>query len=60
VTDYFFADDGMDVPQDLPDEWRQILADLGGALHDTIYAPHIAKHFESLPEQLLERVRALK
>ncbi len=43
---------------DLPDNFRLLMDDLGGALHDTVYAPHIAQHFESLPEQLLARVRS--
>lgn len=45
---------------DLPGQFRSLLDDLGGVLHDSVYAPHIAKHFESLPEQLLQRVRAMK
>jgi hypothetical protein len=45
---------------DLPERFRTIMDDLGGVLHDTVYAPHIAQHFESLPEQLLQRVRALE
>jgi len=44
---------------DLPDEYRSLMDDLGGVLHDSVYAPHIARHFESLPEQLLERLRSL-
>lgn len=44
---------------DLPDNFRSVLDDLGGVLHDSVYAPQIARAFESLPEQLLERVRAL-
>jgi len=43
--------------QDLPQELSLILDDLGGALHDTISAPDVASNFESLPEQLLVRVR---
>jgi hypothetical protein len=42
---------------DLPKEFGSVLDDVGGVLHDTIYAPHIAQHFQSLPEQLLQRVR---
>lgn len=45
---------------DLPEKFRAFMDDLGGVLHDTVYAPHIAHHFESLPEQLLQRVRSLK
>ena len=44
---------------DLPADFRSILDDLGGVLHDAVYAPQIARAFESLPEQLLERVRGL-
>jgi hypothetical protein len=36
------------------------MADLGGGLHDTITSPRIAEDFRSLPEQILERVRALE
>jgi hypothetical protein len=43
----------------LPEEFRDILDDLGGVLHDTFYAPHIAQNFDSLPEQLLQRVRSI-
>lgn len=49
------------------DEWsgaaeplRSILDDMGGTLHDAIYAPDIARTFEATPEQLLERLRALR
>ena len=45
---------------DLPENFRALMDDLGGVLHDTIYAPHLAQHFESLPEQLLQRVRSLE
>jgi hypothetical protein len=43
----------------LPEDYRRLLEDIGGTLHDAIYAPRIAATFESLPEQLLERVRRL-
>jgi hypothetical protein len=43
--------------EDEPSELADILADLGGALHDTFGAPHIAENFESTPEQLLKRIR---
>jgi hypothetical protein len=43
----------------LPDGFTRILDDMGGVLHDTVCSPHIAKNFESTPEQLLERVRRL-
>lgn len=41
----------------MPTRLREILNDMGGALHDAIYAPHIARNFDSLPEQLLERLK---
>lgn len=41
----------------LPPRLAKILSDLGGTLHDSIYAPQIAAHFETLPEQLLNRLR---
>lgn len=40
-------------------ELHAILDDMSGTLHESIYAPDIAKTFESTPEQLLSRVRAL-
>ena len=43
----------------LSGELRAILDDMSGALHESIYAPQIARTFESTPEQLLERVRQL-
>lgn len=61
VTDAFFSGiEGWDKPLGgIPPALRAIINDLGGALHDTIYAPHIASNFESLPEQLLERLRKI-
>ena len=56
VVDAFFA--GVDASA-LPDDVRAVVSDLSGALHDAIYAPHIAANFECLPEQLLERARRL-
>ncbi|MDZ4856868.1 MAG: hypothetical protein SGJ26_18775 [Nitrospirota bacterium] len=43
----------------LPQVYVDILADMAGALHDTITALDIATNFESTPEQLLERARRL-
>jgi len=43
----------------LPQAYVDILADMAGALHDTITAPDIAANFESTPEQLLETARRL-
>lgn len=62
TTDALFsAADQWERPwSDLPEEFQKLLGDLGGVLHDSVYAPHIAKHFDSLPEQLLQRLRAIK
>ena len=46
--------------QNLPDALQEIIFDMGGALHDTHSNPDIAKNFFSTPEQLLERLKALK
>ena len=43
----------------LPESYRAILDDMSGTLHDAVYAPKIAETFESLPAQLLARVKAL-
>jgi hypothetical protein len=43
---------------DLPDGLRDLLADMAGALHDTVSSPRIAANFASTPEQLLARLRA--
>lgn len=43
----------------LPPDLASLLDALSGTLHDAIYAPQIAAHFESLPEQLLNRLRKL-
>jgi hypothetical protein len=45
--------------ESLPGEFRAVLDDMGGALHETIYAPDIARTFEATPEQLLERVKKI-
>lgn len=38
---------------------RGILDDMSGTLHESIYAPDIARTFQATPEQLLDRVRGL-
>src|ERR1700730_8090594 len=45
--------------QHLPDDFHDVLALMGQALHDTVRTPKIAENFDSLPEQLLDRVRRL-
>ena len=57
TTDLFFClqEDWADAWEDEPEWLADILADLGGALHDTFRHPDIAKNFDSTPEQLLAR-----
>ena len=45
--------------QELPDDFHDLLALMGQALHDTVKTPKIAENFDCLPEQLLDRVRRL-
>jgi hypothetical protein len=45
--------------QDLPEDFHDVLALMGEALHDTVRTPKIAEDFDCLPEQLLARVRRL-
>ncbi len=44
---------------ELPDVFQEILADMAGALHDTVSDPEIAANFDSTPEQLLVRIRRI-
>jgi hypothetical protein len=62
ATDSFFSafDEADERLQRLPVELRNFVSTIGGALHDSVYAPHIAANFDSLPEQLLQRVRDTK
>jgi hypothetical protein len=46
--------------QNLPDDFHDVLALMGEALHDTVPAPDIAENFDCLPEQLLDRIRRLQ
>jgi hypothetical protein len=63
AADLFFSNsegwEGDWTEQNLPEGFRDVLAMMGEALHDTVEAPEIAKNFGCLPEQLLERVRQL-
>ena len=57
---FFFQHDDWSVSWDhLADEYTNVLSDIGGLLHDAVSAPEIADNFDSLPEQLLARTRAL-
>lgn len=58
LVDFFICLGEWDWP-DLPDDFNDIIADMSGALHDTVSAPEIAYNFDSTPEQLLERTQKL-
>jgi len=59
AVDMFLLLDDCWLNDDLPEAYHDILADMGGALHDTITAPQIAENFDSTPEQLLARAHTL-
>ena len=40
----------------LPQPLQDMLADMGGALHDSVDYPEIAENFDSTPDQLLARL----
>ena len=64
AVDLFFClSDGWErdwTNQDLPEDFHDVLAKMGQALHDTVKSPAIAENFSCLPEQLLEEVRNLQ
>ena len=60
VTDQFIAATEEDWRSFASPELAAVLDDMGGTLHDAIYAPNIARTFEATPEQLLERLRKLR
>jgi hypothetical protein len=64
TVDLFFAlSQGWErdwAEQDLPEDFHDLLAMMGEALHDTVLDRSIAENFGCLPEQLLERVRHLR
>ena len=59
ATDSFFSaiEEEDERIERLPLSLQAVVTTIGGALHDSVYAPHIAANFDSLPEQLLQRVR---
>jgi hypothetical protein len=63
AVDLFFAlsegweQDWVDVG--LPENFHDVLAVMGEALHDTVRSPEIARNFDCLPEQLLDRVKRI-
>ena len=44
----------------IPSGLRELLWDIGCQLHDTHTSPALARNFDSTPEQLLARTRALR
>jgi hypothetical protein len=61
VDTYFCSkSDWPNCIEHLPRDVHSILFDIGMTLHDAVKCPDIAKNFESLPEQLLDRLRKLK
>lgn len=62
VNMFFCLSEGWErdwTEQNLPDDFCDVLALMGQALHDTVKTPKIAENFDCLPEQLLDRVRRL-
>jgi hypothetical protein len=59
AVDRFFTVDDTWLSDRLSEPFHDIMADISGALHDTVSAPHIAQNFSSTPEQLLERVHSV-
>jgi hypothetical protein len=63
ATDLFFCSDDFEhvwSEQNLPDDFHDVLAKMGEALHDTVKSPDVAKNFGCLPEQLLECAERLE
>ncbi|MGO8927655.1 MAG: hypothetical protein ACLQU3_12280 [Limisphaerales bacterium] len=58
-VDSFFMEHDEWAERGLPDALHDLFADIAGALHDTCSAPHIARNFDSTPEQLLQRLRTM-
>ena len=58
-TVFHFFNETESIWRPLREDFRAICDDMSGTLHDAIYAPDIARTFEALPEQLLERVRRI-
>jgi hypothetical protein len=63
VDMFFCLSEGWELDwteRQLPDDFHDVLALMGEALHDTVKTPKIAENFDCLPEQLLDRVRRLR
>jgi hypothetical protein len=62
VDRFFGVSEGWELDwadQGLPDEFHDVLAKMGEALHDTVRAKQIAEDYECLPEQLLAQVNRI-
>jgi hypothetical protein len=63
ATDLFFCSDELEhywSEQSLPDDFHNVLAKMGEALHDTVTSPEVAENFGCLPGQLLEDADCLE
>jgi len=60
VDSFVMIDDHWAHPwSELPEEYIDVIALMGEALHDAISAPDIAENFGCMPEQILERAKSL-
>jgi hypothetical protein len=61
ATDAFFSeqDEWSGSGDELPYAYAEIVWDIEGQLHDTVRTPSVALEFDSTPEQLLDRLRAI-
>jgi hypothetical protein len=63
AADLFFCSNDWEhdwSEQNLPDDFHDVLAKMGEALHDAVTSPDIARNFGCLPEQLLECAERLE
>lgn len=58
-VDSFFMEHDEWAQRGLPDALHDVFVDMAGALHDTFSNAHIARNFESTPDQLLARPRSM-
>jgi hypothetical protein len=59
VDSFFGMSEGWEsdwVYRNLPEDFHDVLAMMGEALHDAVDNPKVASNFDCLPEQLLDRV----
>ena len=63
VDSFFGLSEGWErdwTEQEFPDDFHEVMALTGDALHDTVQSPDVAANFDCLPEQLLDRARNLR